>query len=146
MADVFTKEKRSEVMSRIRSKNTRLELVVFKFLRAHGVRFRKHYKGARGTPDVAVPAARAAVFIDGDFWHGWRYPSWRHKMKKKFWRDKIERNRARDRRTFAALRRQGWKVLRVWEHDIMRDPFATLSRIERFVTRAAATSANARKK
>jgi DNA mismatch endonuclease (patch repair protein) len=133
MADIFTKEKRSDIMSRIRSKNTEIELVVFKFLRAHDVRFQKHYRGARGTPDVAVPGKRVAVFVDGDFWHGYRYPTWRHKMKKKFWREKIERNRARDRRTFAALRRQGWRVLRVWEHEIVADPFSALARIRRFI-------------
>lgn len=133
MADIFTKEKRSEIMSKIRSKNTKLELIVFKYLRAHKVHFQKHYKGCRGTPDVCVPSRRVAIFVDGDFWHGYRYPQWRHKMKRGFWRDKIERNRARDRRNFAALRRAGWRVLRVWEHDMHRDPFAALTKIHQHI-------------
>lgn len=136
MADIFTKEKRSEIMSKIRSKNTKLELVVFRFLRGRGIHFQRHYRKARGTPDVAVPSLRVAVFVDGDFWHGYRYPAWKRKLKPGFWREKIERNRARDRRNFAALRRQGWKVLRVWEHDIVRDPFSALVRIERFIRKS----------
>jgi DNA mismatch endonuclease (patch repair protein) len=135
MADIFTKEKRSEIMSKIRSKNTKLELVVFKFLRLHRVHFQKHYRGVRGTPDVAVPSRKLAVFVDGDFWHGYRYPTWKKKMKPGFWRKKIEGNRARDRRNFAALRRNGWKVLRVWEHEIKKDPFGSLSRIKTFLAK-----------
>ncbi len=133
MADIFTKEKRSEIMSKIRSKNTKLELAVFKFLRAHQVYFQKHYRGCVGTPDIAVPSRKLAVFVDGDFWHGYRYPAWRHKMKRGFWREKIERNRARDKRHFASLRRGGWKVLRVWEHEIKKDPFCALVRIQKFL-------------
>lgn len=133
MADIFTKEKRSEVMSRIKSKNTGLERVVFRFLRGRGIHFQKHYRRAPGSPDVAVPSRKIAVFIDGDFWHGYRYPTWRHKMKPGFWREKIERNRARDKRNFAKLRRRGWRVLRVWEHDLMRDPHSTLIGVLRFI-------------
>ncbi len=133
MADIFSKEKRSWIMSRIRSKNTGLERVVFRALGLYGIRFTKHYRRARGTPDIAVPSKKIAVFIDGDFWHGYRYPLWRGKLKNKFWRDKIERNRARDRRTFAALRRRGWRVRRVWEHDIKRHPFETIKEIAAFV-------------
>jgi len=120
-------------MSRIRSKNTGLERVVFRALRMYGVSFSKHYRKARGTPDIAVPKKKIAVFVDGDFWHGYRYPVWRGKLKNEFWRNKIERNRARDRRTFAALRRQGWKVRRVWEHDLKRHPFETIKEIVKFV-------------
>lgn len=70
MADVFSKAKRSEVMSKIRGKNTKAELVVFRYLRKEGVYFQKHYKRALGSPDIALPLKKRAVFIDGDFWHG----------------------------------------------------------------------------
>jgi len=70
MTDIFSKEKRSEVMSRIRAKNTTAELIVFKDLRKRGIYFQKHYARIVGTPDIALPRKKLAVFIDGDFWHG----------------------------------------------------------------------------
>ena len=110
-----------------------LELAVFRALSAAGIRFRRHYRTVYGTPDIASPKKRIAVFIDGDFWHGYRYPAWKHKLRLKFWRDKIERNRARDRRNFAGLRRHGWKVLRIWEHDIKKDPKRAALRVIRLL-------------
>ncbi len=133
MPDRFSKDVRSRIMSRIRAKNTGIEKTVFRGLRAYGVYFRRHYRGARGTPDIAVPSRKLAVFIDGDFWHGYRYPLWRRKLPSAFWRTKIERNRARDRRNFAALRRSGWRVLRVWGHEVQRDPFAAIRRVREFL-------------
>lgn len=117
-------------MSAIRSKGTKPEKTVFRALRASGIYFRTHYKRAVGTPDIALPKKKIAIFIDGDFWHGYRYPAWKRKLKP-FWRAKIERNRARDKRTFARLRRDGWKVLRIWEHEL------TKSRAETTIRRIA---------
>lgn len=122
-------------MSRVRGKNTGIEMLVFRELRKRGISFRKHYKKVSGSPDVAFPKRKIAVFVDGDFWHGYRYPAWKGKIKRKFWRDKIERNRARDRRTFAKLRREGWRVLRVWEHELERDETEALGRVVAFVKR-----------
>ena len=121
MADRFSREVRSAIMSRIRSKNTGIEVLVFRELRARGIYFQKHYRFAAGTPDVAVPKKKIAVFIDGDFWHGYRYPAWKRKLSSEFWRAKIERNRQRDIRNFRTLRRQGWHVLRVWEHQLKKN-------------------------
>ncbi|MHB8913825.1 MAG: very short patch repair endonuclease [Minisyncoccota bacterium] len=122
MTDIFTKEKRSDVMSRIRPKNTKPEILVFRHLRKEGVYFQKHYRRApAGTPGIALPSKKLAVFIDGDFWHGYRFPQWKDKLPKKYWQDKIQANIDRDRRTFARLRRAGWKVLRVWEHNLKSD-------------------------
>lgn len=118
MADIFTKEKRSEVMSRIRPKGTKPEMKVFRFLRKERIYFQKHYKRVAGSPDVAVPSRKIAVFIDGDFWHGYQFAKWRDKLPKVYWQDKIAANIRRDRRTFAALRKNGWKVMRVWEHEL----------------------------
>jgi DNA mismatch endonuclease (patch repair protein) len=133
MPDIFTKEKRSEVMSRIRSSNTSPERMVFSAMRRYGVRFQRHCRGIPGTPDLARPSDKLAVFVDGDFWHGWKYAARRHKLAP-FWQAKIERNMARDRRTFAALRRRGWRVLRVWEHELGRRRLRerTLERIAAF--------------
>lgn len=119
MPDIFTKEKRSQVMAAIKGKGTKIEKRVFRALRQSGIYFRTHYKRAAGTPDIAMPKRKIAIFIDGDFWHGYRYPAWKRKLPP-FWQTKIERNRARDKRTFAKLRRHGWRVLRVWEHELTK--------------------------
>jgi DNA mismatch endonuclease (patch repair protein) len=133
MADRVSKEVRSRIMSRIKGQNTKPELLVFGELRRRRIYFRKHYKSAPGRPDVAVPGFKIAVFIDGDFWHGWRFPQWEHKLPSAYWREKITKNRARDRRNFARLRRQGWAVLRVWEHQLRRDPETTIAGIANFI-------------
>ncbi|RZD19594.1 MAG: hypothetical protein EVG15_00760 [Candidatus Acididesulfobacter diazotrophicus] len=73
MMDKFTKEKRSEIMSNIRSQNTKVEILVFRELRKRKIYFQKHYKKAIGNPDIALPRKKKAVFIDGDFWHGYQF-------------------------------------------------------------------------
>lgn len=118
MADIFSKEKRSDVMSRIRPKGTKPEMLVFSFLRKEKIYFQKHYKGVVGSPDIAIPSKKIAIFIDGDFWHGWHFSDWKDKIPKKYWQAKIQANIDRDRRVFAKLRRDGWKVLRIWEHEL----------------------------
>lgn len=133
MADRFSKKVRSKIMSSIRSKDTKIERVVFRELRKRGIYFQKHYKGALGTPDIALPRKRKAVFLDGDFWHGYRYPQWKNKLPSSYWQKKIEKNRIRDRKNFTALRRAGWDVLRVWEHEILRDTDGVVTRIARFI-------------
>ena len=132
--DKFDKETRSRIMSAIRSKNTSPEKIIFRELRKRKIYFQKHYNKVLGSPDIALPAARRAVFIDGDFWHGFRYPSWKKRLKSKFWRDKIERNRARDKECHRKLRRMGWKVLRVWEHQINIDFKNTVDKVVNFLS------------
>jgi len=133
MPDKFAPEVRSRIMAAIKSKNTGIERLVFAHLRREKLHFQRHYKRVVGKPDVAVPSRRLAVFIDGDFWHGYHYPLWRHKLPSAFWHEKIERNRARDRRNFAKLRRQGWRVLRIWEHDLVKRPDEALARVAAFL-------------
>jgi len=129
--DRISKATRSRLMSRIRSKNTGLEKRFFALLRKHvKVRFKTHAKDLRGKPDVVFPDQRLCVFVDGDFWHGWQYPRWKHQMKNKFWRDKIETNRKRDNRNRQYLRRKGWKVLRVWEHQVSSNSPKTIDLIK----------------
>jgi len=132
MADRISKRKRSELMSKIRGKNTGLELSVFHALRLWKIYFQKHYRKASGTPDIALPSKKIAVFIDGDFWHGYRFPSWKRRLPE-FWRKKIERNRERDNKNFRKLRRSGWRVLRVWEHEVKDDFDLTIKKIVRFM-------------
>jgi DNA mismatch endonuclease (patch repair protein) len=73
-----------------------------------------------GKPDIVFPKERVVVCLDGDFWHGYRFPQWKHKYPK-FWQDKIGTTRKRDQRNFAKLRRMGWRVIRIWEHSIEKD-------------------------
>ena len=116
-------------MARVKSKDTDIELAVRRAVHARGLRYRKNFRGLPGTPDLVFVGPRVVVFVDGDFWHGWRFPAWRHTMSP-FWAEKIERNRHRDRRNFARLRRQGWTVLRVWGHDVHKDVERVADRIE----------------
>jgi DNA mismatch endonuclease (patch repair protein) len=117
-------------MSRVKNRDTDLERVVRSELHKRGLRFRKHVRELTGTPDIVFPRHGLAVFIDGDFWHGWRYPSWKHDLTE-FWRRKIETNRERDRRNFRSLRRDGWNVIRVWQHEIEADMESCVDRIQR---------------
>jgi DNA mismatch endonuclease (patch repair protein) len=115
-------------MSRVRNRDTDLERVLRSALHRRGLRFRKHVSALPGRPDLVVTRFRVAVFIDGDFWHGYRFPRWEHKLSE-FWRRKINLNRQRDARNFRALRRAGWVVLRVWQHEIERDLDACIERV-----------------
>jgi DNA mismatch endonuclease (patch repair protein) len=81
-----------------------------------------------GRPDFVLREYRIAIFVDGAFWHGWRFPAWRHKLSEQ-WEAKIEQNRKRDRRNHATLRRQGWKVIRLWEFQLKRTPEQCLARV-----------------
>ena len=136
MPDIFTKEKRSEVMSLIRGKNTKPELEVFRYLRREKVYFQKHYRKAPGSPDVALPKKRIAVFIDGDFWHGWKFEEKRAKLPETYWQGKIAANIARDKRNFGKLRRAGWRVMRVWEHDLRgKRKTRTLEKVRAFLAK-----------
>lgn len=130
MADIFTKEKRSWVMSRIRGKNTKIEIAMRKILRSNRIGFVQHPK-MHGNPDFLV-GKRTLVFCDGDFWHGFCYGKRKRPMKK-YWRDKIETNMRRDRKTTRKLRRDGYSVIRLWEHDIEKRPQMCLDRIVRFM-------------
>ena len=118
MPDHMTSEQRSRAMKRVKLKNGSLERLVQSELRGAGLRFRRHNRSLPGSPDIVFPAERVAVFVDGDFWHGWRLPAWEHKLSR-FWRDKLRANRARDQRNFRRLRTRGWKVIRIWQHELI---------------------------
>lgn len=121
MTDIFSKEKRSEIMSHIRSKNTEAEKIVFTFLRKEGIYFQKHYKKIHGSPDIALPRKKRAVFIDGDFWHGRDF----ERIKKgrdenDYWVKKIGSNIKRDKKQRYLMRKEGWVVLKIWESNLKR--------------------------
>jgi DNA mismatch endonuclease (patch repair protein) len=120
VADNLTRAGRSYCMSRVKSRDTAPEQQLRSTLHRAGLRFRKHVRSLPGSPDLVVTRAHVAVFIDGDFWHGYRFPAWEHTLPD-FWKRKIGINRARDRRNFRRLRSMGWIVIRVWQHQIERD-------------------------
>jgi DNA mismatch endonuclease (patch repair protein) len=129
MPDVFTRQKRSEVMARIRGRGNReTELALRSLLRANGITgWRRHY-AILGRPDFAFPRERVAVFVDGCFWHRCPACSNLPASNREFWERKLSANVERDRRVTRVLRGQGWRVVRVWEHA-MRKPSRTVSRI-----------------
>jgi DNA mismatch endonuclease (patch repair protein) len=121
MADIFTKKKRSAVMSAIRSRdNTSTELRLIAIFRNHGITGWRRGSKLTGRPDFVFPKLKLAVFVDGCFWHGCPRHAVRPKTNAAFWRAKITGNRTRDRRVNRLLRAQGWTVLRVWEHALAR--------------------------
>lgn len=139
MTDQFTKEKRSEIMSRIRSKNSKAELLVFAYLRKQGVYFQKHYSKIIGNPDLALPRKKKAIFIDGDFWHGRSFEKLlKSRGHNDYWTTKIKRNMERDQEFRTILTESGWKIMVVWESDInrKRTQSDTLLRIREFLTNA----------
>jgi DNA mismatch endonuclease (patch repair protein) len=115
-------------MARIRGKNTTPERLVGNGLKKLRLRFETHPTDLPGRPDLVFRQAKVAVFIDGDFWHGWRFPLWQKKLAPK-WQVKIANNRARDQRNFRRLRRLGWKVIRIWEHQIEQNLPQCIARI-----------------
>lgn len=121
-------QKRSALMSRIKGKNTGPEKIIADALHARGLSFRKYAKDLPGRPDIVFRKSKVAVFIDGNFWHGWRFPLWKGKLTG-WWKSKIETNRIRDQRNFRKLRRLGWKVIRLWEHQVEQNVTVCLNRI-----------------
>src|SRR5262249_2990621 len=89
---------------------------------------RKHVSSLPGKPDIVFATQKIAVFIDGDFWHGYRLPLWEHKLSD-FWKNKIKKNQQRDHRNFRTLRGMGWRVIRIWQHEIKRDLNACILKI-----------------
>jgi DNA mismatch endonuclease (patch repair protein) len=123
MVDVFTPEKRSDVMSRIKGRNTIPELRVRSLLHSLGFRFRLHLPNLPGRPDIALPKYKTVVMVHGCFWHqhqgckDGRPP----RSNNSFWVPKLERNRARDASVTSSLKKLGFKVVVVWECELSRE-------------------------
>lgn len=120
MTDVMTPEQRHHCMSSIRSRDTRPEVTVRRYLWQHGYRYRLYKKELPGRPDIVLSRLRTVIFINGCFWHGHechrRFP----KTNRDFWLRKIERNRERDRDVAARLRQMGWNVITIWECELAK--------------------------
>lgn len=118
MTDIFSKNKRSEIMSKVKSKDTKIEIEFRKEIWKAGFRYRKNPKGYFGKPDLISKKNKTVIFIDSCFWHGCkkhcRFPS----TKKDYWLPKIERNKQRDKEVNKHYKKLGWKIFRVWEHNL----------------------------
>lgn len=128
MVDHLTREQRSRLMKAVKLKGGPLEQRVQRELRKKGLSFRRNDRRLNGTPDIVFRDERVVIFIDGDFWHGWRLPAWEHKLSE-FWRKKLRANRRRDQRNFRLLRAADWTVIRLWEHEIRTDMNRCVDRI-----------------
>jgi DNA mismatch endonuclease (patch repair protein) len=127
-------------MAAVRGRDTRPEVALRQVLHARGLRYRVHPRDVPGRPDLVNRRRKVAVFVDGDFWHGnpdeWRrrgYDSMEAQFpasKRDHWTTKLKRNVERDAEVNAALRQQGWRVVRVWESDLQTDIGAAVERIE----------------
>ncbi len=118
--DVFSKEKRSEVMRAVKARDTGPEICLRKALFALGFRYRLNVKNLPGKPDIVFPKHRAVIFVHGCFWHGHHCKRGRRtpKTNADYWREKIARNKARDEKNAAALKDLGWRVITVWECEL----------------------------
>lgn len=135
--DIWSKEKRSEVMSHIRSRDTKPELIVRKYLWARGYRYRKNVVGLPGTPDIVLRSYGVAIFIHGCFWHGHTTHMRQPQSNVEFWSKKIRRNQARDRENKAKLKALGWRVMTVWECQLKpATRKATLQEIEYWISKS----------
>jgi len=131
--DIWDKRKRSEVMSKIRSKDTKPELVFRKALFNKGFRYRMHVKDLPGKPDIVLPKYKTVIFVHGCFWHyhencsEGRIPD----TNSKFWRDKLIKNVERDKKNQKGLEQKGWNVIVVWECEIEKKLKETLENVEK---------------
>lgn len=136
MADIYSAAKRSDVMGRVRSSsNASTELRLIEVMKQHGITGWRRHQALVGKPDFTFRRERVVVFVDGCFWHGcpkcYRAPT----SNETYWSAKVARNRARDKRVTDELRREGWRVLRLWEHDLRTRPAAVAKRVRRALGR-----------
>ena len=129
MSDIYSKQKRSLIMSKISNKNTKPEILIRKLLYSLGYRFRLHKKELPGKPDIVLPKHKKVIFVNGCFWHG-HNKCVRSKLpltNKKFWSDKIAKNKKKDRSNFIRLKKLGWNYLVIWQCEISKKNFNKLT-------------------
>ncbi|MHB0859599.1 MAG: very short patch repair endonuclease [Anaerolineae bacterium] len=128
MPDNLTPEQRRYCMSRVKGKDTGIEQRVRSALHRRGLRFRKHLTDLPGKPDVVFTRAKVAVFVDGDFWHGYDFASWQDKVSD-FWKVKIGKSVERDEANNRKLGELGWTVIRIWQHEVKHDLDACVEQV-----------------
>lgn len=133
MADKFSKKTRSRIMSRIRGKDTKPEITLRSALHKLGYRYSLKYrfKELNFRPDIVMVSRKTCIFIDGCFWHRCPRCFKAPKSNKRYWNPKIARNVERDREQNRYLRKKGWKVIRIWEHEVEKNPERCINRIKK---------------
>jgi DNA mismatch endonuclease, patch repair protein len=134
--DSYTKEKRSWVMSRIKSQDTSPEITLRKNLWAKGLRYRKNLKTLPGHPDIVFPKSKTIVFVDGAFWHGKKLSREQLKKMSPYWQEKIKNNVLRDIKNNKLLESMGYSVVRITDFQISRDLDGVVNKITRRVSQS----------
>lgn len=134
----ITTKKRSDLMRKIKSNDTSPEIKLRKALWSQGIRYRIKNKSIIGKPDIAIKKYKLAVFVDGEFWHGYNWSEKKQKIKsnRDYWIKKIEGNIQRDKKVNKELKKDGWTVLRYWQHEIKNDLVSCVSEIEKAINEA----------
>ena len=133
MADTVSKKKRSEIMSKVRSKDSKIEVDFRKAIWKAGFRYRKNPIKYFGKPDLVLGKYKTVIFVDSCFWHGCKKHCRLPATRKKYWTEKIERNKKRDKEVNCHYKEIGWKVIRVWEHQIQKNFNKTIKKITKFL-------------
>jgi len=131
--DTVSKKKRSEIMSKVRSKDSKIEIDFRKAIWKAGFRYRKNPTKYFGKPDLLLKKQKTVIFIDSCFWHGCKRHCRLPTTKKKYWIEKIQRNKKRDKEVNRHYKKIGWKVLRVWEHEIKKNKDKAIKKIINFL-------------
>ena len=136
MTDVLTQEQRKFNMSRIKGKNTGPEVKLRKMLYAQGIRGYRIYCNLPGKPDIVFLKKKIAIFIDGCFWHKCPVCFQEPDTRKEFWMKKIQSNIERDKKVNELLQNDGWKVIRLWEHDVRKKPVEIVIKISEILEKS----------
>jgi len=131
--DVFPEKTRSKIMSSIKSKNTKIEISIRKSLWRAGIRGYRLHKRIIGNPDIVFNKKKLAIFVDGDFWHGWVLKQGRV-LPVNYWTPKILRTIKRDKKYTKQLKKEGWNVIRVWEHEVLKNTDKIINKIKKYTT------------
>ncbi len=134
MSDIVSKKKRSEIMSRIKSKDSKIEVLFRKELWKQGFRYRKNSVKYFGKPDIILLKYKTVIFIDSCFWHGCKRHCRIPAVRKKYWSEKISRNKERDKEVSKHYKKNGWRVFRVWEHNIKNKKLNYIQKISSSLT------------
>ncbi|QQS15847.1 MAG: very short patch repair endonuclease [Candidatus Moraniibacteriota bacterium] len=121
--DIYTDRKRSEIMSKVKSKDSKIEVDFRKKLWKRGFRYLKNSKKYHGKPDLVLPKYKTVLFLDSCFWHGCQRHGSIPETRKEFWMKKISRNKERDKEVTLHYKKLGWNVIRIWEHDLNNKNF-----------------------
>jgi DNA mismatch endonuclease (patch repair protein) len=133
MTDTVSKKKRSEIMSKVKSKGSKIEIEFRKAIWKAGFRYSKNPTKYFGKPDLVLKKHKTVIFVDSCFWHGCKRHCRLPATRKEYWTEKIERNKQRDKEVNRYYKKIGWKVIRVWEHDIENKAVRIVKNIEKTI-------------